>query len=99
MAVVSSTSVSASKPASQESLKYSVFPNPVQSVLNVEMATSETVTLMILNQLGQVVLQQQTSEKLFSIPVDKLHEGVYYMAVINQGGLLRTQRFVKKGRT
>jgi hypothetical protein len=98
MAVVNSLSLPVRKVASHEELKYSVFPNPVQSVLNIQMATSENVTLMIFTQLGQLVLEQQTNKKLISISLDKLHQGVYYLTVINAEGLLRTQRFVKKDR-
>jgi hypothetical protein len=96
LAIVSQTGVAVTAIASEEELKYTIFPNPVQSILNVEFAIEEEVTLMLINSVGQVVLQEKTNETVTSIAVEYLPAGVYFIAVANEEGVLRTQRFVKK---
>jgi len=96
LAIVSDNGVAVTKIASEEELSYTIFPNPVQSTLNIELAIEEEVTLMLIISVGQVVLQEKTNETLSSIAIEHLPTGVYFIAIANEEGVLRTQRFVKK---
>lgn len=97
MAIYKKVGVSVSEIAQGEQLDYTIYPNPTISQLHVELAEPENVTLMILNQAGQIVQKTQSSaQQRIQIGVEELATGMYYIAVVNQDGILRTKPFVKK---
>ncbi|MCH2020938.1 MAG: T9SS type A sorting domain-containing protein [Saprospiraceae bacterium] len=95
MAIISSTSVSVSK-FDEPKFNFSFFPNPVRSVMNVQMTFPQEVSVMILNQLGQIVIQEKTNAKNFSLSLNQLQQGVYYITITTKEGVLTTHRFIKK---
>ncbi|MWB93696.1 T9SS type A sorting domain-containing protein [Flavobacterium sp. GA093] len=70
-----------------------LYPNPVESNLNVALAKAEGSAFKITNALGQLV----NSGKLTENPVDvsKLTAGVYFIE-LNSGGKKVVKKFIKK---
>ena len=82
--------------AAANELNYTIAPNPATSILNVNLEKAEAVTLLVINQVGQNVLTQQSTEAVTTLDVASLPAGIYFLAVLNEKGVMRTQRFVKQ---
>lgn len=97
LAIVSSSVVGSTiQVAGANELNYSITPNPTRSTLNINLDIAEEVTLLVVNQVGQNVLQERSSATTTELNVANLPAGVYFLAVINEKGIMRTQRFVKE---
>jgi bacillolysin len=77
----------------EEASAITLYPNPVESNLNVVLAKAEGSAFKITNTLGQLV----SSGKLTENPVDvsKLTAGVYFIE-LNNGGKKVVKKFIKK---
>lgn len=82
--------------AAANELNYTMAPNPATSVLTVRLEKAEAVSLFVINQVGQNVLTQQSTEAVTTLEVASLPAGVYFLAVVSEKGVMRTQRFVKQ---
>lgn len=82
--------------AATNELNYTIAPNPATSVLTVNLEKAEAVTLLVINQVGQNVLTQQSTDAVTTLDVASLPAGVYFLAVVSEKGVMRTQRFVKQ---
>lgn len=96
VALISDNGVAVTKIAAAQELNYTIYPNPTQAILNIELASQEMVTIMLIDQLGQVVLTEQANDKTVSVSVENFAAGAYFVAVANEAGVLRTARFVKE---
>lgn len=97
MAVVSNAIVGSTvQLATANELNYTIAPNPTSSNLTVSLERAEAVTLLVINQVGQNVLTQQSRDAVTTLDVAALPAGVYFLAVVNDNGLMRTERFVKQ---
>jgi hypothetical protein len=78
----------------------SVYPNPVQDVLNVTVSTSksEIATVSILDVTGKLVQKETKSlgkgSSILQIPTGQLPQGLYFLNVISNG-ILTTEKFTK----
>jgi hypothetical protein len=78
----------------------SVYPNPVQDVLNVTVSTSksEIATVSILDVTGKLVQKETKSlgkgSSILQIPTGQLPQGIYFLNVISNG-ILTTKKFTK----
>jgi hypothetical protein len=78
----------------------SVYPNPVQDVLNVSISTSksEIATLSILDVTGKLVQKETKSlgkgSSTLQISTSSLPQGIYFLNVISNG-ILSTEKFSK----
>jgi hypothetical protein len=78
----------------------SVYPNPVQDVLNVTVSTSksEIATVSILDVTGKLVQKETKSlgkgSSILQIPTSQLPQGIYFLNVISNG-ILTTEKFTK----
>lgn len=83
----------------QKVIKPVVYPNPVESKLNINLGVieeSQIVTIDIVNQFGQSVSSQtQVGVSEYAISVQTLASGVYY-AKVNVNGVVYTHKFLKK---
>ncbi len=83
-----------------EQVNFSVYPNPVSDVLNVEWDTqlsTKNLKLSVINELGQIVISFQNvkqSTSKISLPVGDLPKGVYYLKIGN-GKLSNAKKFIK----
>ncbi|TAH18277.1 MAG: T9SS C-terminal target domain-containing protein [Cytophagales bacterium] len=56
-----------------------LFPNPAIKFVNIDYDNITIQSYLIYNQLGQILRQQQVSEKLYTIDFDGLSAGLYFM--------------------
>ncbi len=70
-----------------------MYPNPANSVLNVN-AASAIENVAIYSLLGQEVLSKSSSDNSVSLDVSGLQSGVYIVKVTNDG-LISSSRFIK----
>lgn len=82
--------------AAANQLNYTIAPNPAQASLSVSLENAEAVTLMVINQVGQNVLTQQSTDAVTTLDISNLSSGVYFLAVVSEEGVMRTQRFIKQ---
>ena len=73
-------------------LEISVFPNPAQQILNINLPNElrESATFSVYNQLGQIVIQSSET----SLSLNDLKSGVYVLEAIS-GDRKGVKRFVK----
>ncbi len=72
-------------------LKFNLYPNPVNSILNIDLA-SEIKSVEIYSLLGQKV--HSSTEKQLNI--SNLASGIYMLKVEDVSGAIATQKFVKE---
>ena len=70
----------------------SVFPNPVQGILNIKNTSTEenTLTIFLYDATGQKVLQvfDKTKAKNTSIDLSNLANGLYLLSIKDENGLI-----------
>jgi hypothetical protein len=97
LAIVSSAVVGSTvQLAVANELNYTIAPNPATSILTISLEEAEAVTILVINQVGQNVLTQQSTDVVTTLDIDQLSAGVYFLAVVSEEGVMRTQRFVKQ---
>ena len=72
---------------------FSIKPNPTSDYLHIESNTDSLLTLSIYNSLGQLVLENETTQA--SINVTTLDKGVYFLKIIGNNNSLQLLRFIK----
>ncbi|WP_300672731.1 M4 family metallopeptidase [Soonwooa sp.] len=72
---------------------FSVFPNPVKDVLNIQTKKSGEISYQVINTAGQAVMSGKTKEN--NIQVQSLPVGNYIIQMTN-GEETSTQKFIKK---
>jgi len=77
-----------------------LFPNPTRDALNLrfERALEDNTIVVVRNQFGQALRQQQvgTGAVQTQLDVATLPAGLYFLEVQGQGGILETLRFTKQ---
>ncbi|MFC2106772.1 T9SS type A sorting domain-containing protein [Bacteroidota bacterium] len=74
-------------------VEYSIFPNPVEDILNIKLKNSAMdYKIEIIDLTGKVVLRNENKHKL-SLP--NLREGIYFVR-LDVGGKTVVKKFVKK---
>lgn len=76
--------------------KLIVYPNPAQSVLNVELNknTSDNATITLVNTLGQVVYSTTSDASLTQINTANIANGLYTLTVTSNSEVVTTQKVV-----
>jgi Zn-dependent metalloprotease len=77
----------------KEASRFALYPNPVESELNVSLAESNGYTYKIVNTLGQQLVSGELSGN--AIDVSKLNTGIYIIELIN-GDKKIVKKFAKK---
>ncbi|MEM1319683.1 MAG: T9SS type A sorting domain-containing protein [Bacteroidota bacterium] len=72
---------------------FSVFPNPVKDVLNIQLLDQNIKTFEILDVSGRLITQPATNST--NVDVSKLQSGLYLIRMQDAAGQLHTQKFVK----
>lgn len=78
----------------QVSNKVSLYPNPANAVVTIELADAMDAEIIIRNVLGQLVVKQN-AESITTIQLQVLNKGVYYVSVIKNKGVIYTSSFIK----
>ena len=72
-------------------VKFSVYPNPVSSILNIKLA-DDIKSVEIYNLLGRKILRSTSK----SIDVSGLSKGIYLVKIVNTKNQTAAKRFIKK---
>ncbi|MFK7923114.1 MAG: BspA family leucine-rich repeat surface protein, partial [Bacteroidia bacterium] len=64
----------------------SVFPNPMQDVLEINLRDNNGATASLLDMNGRVLLQQKISTNYHLLSVQELPAGVYHLRLTNENG-------------
>ncbi|MFL3661533.1 MAG: T9SS type A sorting domain-containing protein [Polaribacter sp.] len=77
----------------QKAFEFSVYPNPSTNFLNLK--TQENLSsLQVLDILGKsIILKKEVKETL---DISTLNNGVYFLKLTSDNGLISTKRFIKK---
>ncbi len=75
----------------------SVYPNPISSELNISINAKsfENITMQIVNVLGEVILTKAIVTINSQINTTKLPEGVYFVNIIDNNKIVKTQKVIK----
>ncbi|ESU18662.1 hypothetical protein FCR2A7T_20640 [Flavobacterium cauense R2A-7] len=98
--IVTNTAVTAIQALSTQDFAFgtyfTVYPNPVNNVLNIETKqTIEVSSVSIYNQLGQLVLVIPNAKNTKSVDVSSLSSGNYFVKINSDKGTSNT-KFIKK---
>ncbi|MCF8380411.1 MAG: T9SS type A sorting domain-containing protein [Bacteroidales bacterium] len=77
------------------SSEVSIYPNPVNGLLNLRMPANSYQGIEIFNMLGQKVMQETIKVGQKSINVEGLNKGVYVMSLSGEAGT-HTAKFIKE---
>jgi hypothetical protein len=72
-----------------------LYPNPADDQLQVQLNGVDRGTIEVLNVAGQVVLQQQFTTENFALNIHSLEAGMYFIRVTSEAGTT-TQRIEKR---
>lgn len=76
-------------------LKVNAYPNPANSILNVELNSNENAVISIVNLIGQTVKVVNTNDTFNTIQISDLNSGMY-MLKVEQAGKTYTSKVVVK---
>lgn len=78
-------------------LKFSVYPNPSTSEVNIEFETnsSEIYSIAIYSVFGQVLKESKIDKNKITIDISNLNEGIYFIAVTDKQNRQWTRRIIK----
>lgn len=81
-----------------EALKsaFSVYPNPVNSVLNIAAANAETMSYKIFNLQGAEILAGEVTATTTQISVEALSQGIYFIRMTASDNSSSSMKFIKK---
>jgi hypothetical protein len=81
-------------PEHAEEIEYSIYPNPVNDMLNI--ASGEEMTQVdIFNQLGQRVYSQVVKDMRFNLNMNKFNSGVYFVRITTEKGIATEKIMVR----
>jgi len=82
-------------------LQFSIYPNPTDGILNIDMYTSkntnESMKVRVTDAIGKIVAEQEIGQpngRVHQIDLTKLESGSYFVTVYSQS-YKRTVQFVK----
>lgn len=73
---------------------FTIYPNPVQNSLTVNLKDSETASLVIYNSIGQVVMSSEITQNS-EINTSALNSGIYTIEIMTENGVA-TMKFIKE---
>lgn len=79
--------------ADHQSLNFTIYPNPVQDMLNIETKQANSM-VTVFDYTGKLILTQTISES-GSVDVSTIPSGIYLVKIENEG-ITQTQKFVKQ---
>jgi hypothetical protein len=82
------------EPISQQ-MKLKVYPNPTDNFVIVELDTHKETTITILNNLGQAIHTQHSTNNRTQVSLEKLPAGIYYLH-IHDGFHSAIQQIIKQ---
>jgi hypothetical protein len=82
--------------ANRKTPLYKLAANPAKENLVLDVFTTEPATIMLYNNMGQVVLKKElpvTTSRFFTLPVSHLQKGMYHLSMIS-GSQTQTEKVI-----
>jgi Domain of unknown function (DUF2341)/Secretion system C-terminal sorting domain len=75
----------------------SIYPNPITSELNIAVNAKsfDNISLQIVNALGEIILTKAITTANLQINTAKFAEGVYFINIIDNNKVVKTQKIIK----
>lgn len=75
---------------------FSVYPNPANSVLNINTENSENMSYKVFNLQGTEIMSGNVSSSNNQISIDAISQGVYFIKLTASDKTSTTMKFIKK---
>jgi Secretion system C-terminal sorting domain len=73
----------------------SLFPNPANTILNIQLSSNQVADMYIYNCIGQVVKSEELKNTITPISISNLPAGIYLCRIMDiQGNLIKTDKIV-----
>lgn len=79
----------------ENSIDLNLYPNPVNDVVTIEV-DKNYVDIQVVDLLGKTVLSQSNIRENNKVNVSELKNGVYFISVLKNGMILKTEKLVVK---
>ncbi len=76
-------------------LDIQLYPNPTTGILQLQRTTTERIQVQIIDQLGRILIEQETSQQSATMNMSRLPKGLYFVH-INDGQKSITKKIVKE---
>ena len=86
-AVLTTTNVVTSAITNYKNNSVSVYPNPTTGILNINLSDVHETELVLYNITGQKIISKTIHDKVATIDLNGLSNGVYYLQVKNENGI------------
>lgn len=74
--------------------KVSLYPNPANAAVTIELADATDAEIIIRNVLGQLIVKQK-AEPLTTIQLQGLNKGLYYVSITQNNGVIYSTTLIK----
>lgn len=71
-----------------------IHPNPANEQITININSQQKYKLTIINAMGQVLKTIETDKQELTIPVADLPNGVYYLAIKNEAGIVSNEKVI-----
>lgn len=75
-------------------INFKIYPNPTESILNIEIQNSDNAFIEITNILGEITLAKQLKESVINI--SSIQSGVYFITLKINGKYIAQQKIIKE---
>lgn len=75
-------------------INFKIYPNPTESILNIEIQNSDNAFIEITNILGEIILAKQLKESVINI--SSIQCGVYFITLKINGKYIAQQKIIKE---
>ena len=76
-------------------LDIQLYPNPTTGIVQLQRTTTERIQIQVIDQLGRVLIEQETSQQSATMNMSRLPKGLYFVH-INDGQKSITKKIVKE---
>ncbi|MGB0431055.1 MAG: T9SS type A sorting domain-containing protein, partial [Bacteroidia bacterium] len=77
-------------------INFELYPNPSTNSINLSYSTSSNnYTYKIIDQVGRVLIENQTNKNQLNIDISDLHKGIYQLVIMDNNGTL-SKSFIKQ---
>lgn len=80
----------------EQQLEYKLYPNPTTGEVNFEFSTKGEYTILIMDIVGKIVVEQSSDAGMIQIDLTKFNSGTYLYQVLDQDGvIISTDKLLK----
>ena len=74
---------------------FSVFPNPVNNILNIENKSNREIQFTLYNSLGVIIYEEALKSKTSTIDLSSNPSGIYFYKLTDNKNLIKTGKLIK----